>query len=709
MKREAIDGGQPGTAVFPGGQERDPADGRQTMRRDRPTRVLSIAAVAALVAGLYGCGGEGPVARPPAPPPAPPAFSPQPIEVALGSSGSKITLMTEEGGGFTLEGEPFKSGGEVTAENGNAYVLAVDADGAWTAAFVEPRTRVLLGSSGESIAVVTREDGSYRIRRRTVADGSVVQARNGNSYRLSLSAEGEWTAVFQMPDPVTVTLGASASVVEIEILEDGTYRIGGQALDDGDAVQAANGNWYTLSLSATGQWTASYRAETVRVALGEDGGRVKLVREEDGKYSLDGSPLESGAVLEGENGGEYRLALGPDGTWTAAYQAQEQTVPLGTSGSVALWRLEDGTWTNGKRVFEDGKTLRADNDSRYMLRYRNGFWSAMFVPDVVPIEGTNLVATWLEDRSGYRIGTSALLPRDGKGNVTVDGALYHVWKDQQVLHGARFDKEPLGNSAKKGSYRVGTGDLVVELIEDDKDTIANESKTALKVGGGEFSVGQLLDNRAASFEGTNIVAQAREDITSLRDDVQTLLKGFDDDAATVQGLLTDVRANAQKSVNTIFGPGVAVLEETTDADRLLGHFNTLLEALSSEEAFTEATREDGGGIFEGAALTEDRAKEIFDASVSRSRVNFGVAGDTRYGAVGTEARDRGRAVNDLTLDADAAALGVFAYSTIPVTERSRHIQTTGSAIYRGQTLAVSGTELSTRGTSSWKYALATSR
>ena len=693
VRREAIDERQREAALSLALQGPGPIDGQQAMRRDPSRRVRSIAAAAAILAVLCGCGGESPVAPPPVPspaPPPPPAFQPQPVDVELGQSGSKITLMTAEGGGFTLDGEPLEPGAEVTAANGNKYTLSHSEDGTWTATFVEPRTRVALGSSGESIVIRTRENGRFRARSRRVQDGSIVRSSDGSLYRLVLSDEGEWSAVFEAPVTVTVTLGASGSDVQIETLEDGTYRIGDQALADGDVVRAANGNRYRLSISEAGQWTATYRPERVRVALGELGGRVALRRQEDGHYTLDGNPVQSGAVVEGENGFAYELTLGTDGTWTAEYQAQEQTVPLGTSGVLVLTRLENGKWTNFKRVFEDGKTLRADNDSRYVLRFRNGFWSAEFVPDEVPIDGTDLIATWLEDRTGYRIGTSALLPRDGTGNVTVDGAQYHVWKDKQLLYGLRFDKEPLGGAAAKGGYRSGIGDLLPYLIEDDKDTIANESKTALRVGNGEFPIEQLLDHGVATFDGTNIVATAREDIAVLRKDARSLAESFGDEPDLFKSLVADYPSQAQSSVDSIFGPGVAVLKQATEAERLLALLDAVIEALSSVEAFTEATREGGGGVFEAAALTEDRANEVFSASDVRSKVLFGVAGAARYGAVRTEARDRGRAVNPLALDADAAAIGAFAYSTADVTERTWHVQAPGGATYSGRTIAASG-------------------
>lgn len=76
-----------------------------------------------------------PPVQPPAPPPAPEPFQPQLVEVALGDSGSKVTLMTAPGGGYTLNGRAF-AGGEVRAGNGDRYMLALS-NGVWTATKVE--------------------------------------------------------------------------------------------------------------------------------------------------------------------------------------------------------------------------------------------------------------------------------------------------------------------------------------------------------------------------------------------------------------------------------------------------------------------------------------------------------------------------------------------------------------------------------------------
>ena len=69
---------------------------------------------------------------PPTPPPPPPPPSVE-IEVTLGASGDKVTLVTTESGGWTLDGEAFQSGDTVTAEDGRIYVLTFDDAIGWTA------------------------------------------------------------------------------------------------------------------------------------------------------------------------------------------------------------------------------------------------------------------------------------------------------------------------------------------------------------------------------------------------------------------------------------------------------------------------------------------------------------------------------------------------------------------------------------------------
>ena len=121
------------------------------------------------------------------------AFQPQTVEVALGVSGETVTLMTTAEGSFRLGDAPFNSGDTVTATNGNVYVLALE-DGAWTATYVLVEIVVALGASGETVTIARAEDGSVWLGEAVVASGDTVTASNGNEYRLTLGADGAWTA-----------------------------------------------------------------------------------------------------------------------------------------------------------------------------------------------------------------------------------------------------------------------------------------------------------------------------------------------------------------------------------------------------------------------------------------------------------------------------------------------------------------------------------
>ena len=58
---------------------------------------------------------------------APPSFVPQAVEVALGTSGDTLTLMTTEAGGFTRNGDAFTTGTDVMAEaSASTYRLTLD-------------------------------------------------------------------------------------------------------------------------------------------------------------------------------------------------------------------------------------------------------------------------------------------------------------------------------------------------------------------------------------------------------------------------------------------------------------------------------------------------------------------------------------------------------------------------------------------------------
>ncbi|MCY4508252.1 MAG: hypothetical protein OXG35_15045, partial [Acidobacteria bacterium] len=450
-------------------------------------------------------------------------------------------------------------------------------------------------------------------------------------------------------------------------------------------------NRYTLTLSADGTWTAVFvRPPPVTVDLGTSGSSVEIRRTENGSYRSGGERLESGAVLLSENGGQYQLTLEHDGTWTAAYQSQVQDVPLGLSGFVTISRDQDGTWSSAGKQVEDGGTLLADTGSSYRMRFRNGYWAARFIPEEAKIAGTPLVATWREDRRGYRVGTSALLPRNGKGDVTVDGKSYHVWKVDGDLKGPRFDNDPHGQNANQANFLIGRTTDVAALNADNNRTAANEGQTLLRVGGGRFPVEEVLDHGQSVWTSRNLVATALTEIETLRSNSEVLLEQFADEEPFLRATLNGFWEKAQRALNPIFGAQRVSLPRLGTEDEVLEDYDSLIQALSSLERFVAATRGGGGGVFEGAALSEAAAREVFDASASESEVIFGVSGGTRYGAFITRARRAGRAINPVEFDPDDSEFGAFAYSTIPDTVLTASIPTRGIASYSGGTAAVAG-------------------
>ena len=127
----------------------------------------------------------------PVAPLAPRPFQPEAVEVTLGKSGGTVTLMTAEGGGYTLNGLAF-AGGEVESENGNKYLLALK-NGAWTATFQEPSAiEVMLGDHGGTVMITRAEDGTYWIDKTEIQSGGTVTGEDGRSYRLNLR-NGRWT------------------------------------------------------------------------------------------------------------------------------------------------------------------------------------------------------------------------------------------------------------------------------------------------------------------------------------------------------------------------------------------------------------------------------------------------------------------------------------------------------------------------------------
>ena len=384
-------------------------------------------------------------------------------------------------------------------------------------------------------------------------------------------------------------------------------------------------------------------------------------------------------------------------------QSQSIRVVLGTSGSsVEVTRAEDGSYRLGGTILTEGHEHAdvASGNTYVLARGPDGTWTASFKPKALPIAGTDLVAISTETGDGYRVGTESVLPASGVGDVTVGGATYHVWREDGGLHGARFDRLPHGTDAASANFQIGLASGLAVLSEDDRESLANEDRTMLQVGGAGFPLGELLGSGASTVRGREIVREARQLIRKLRADALILMEVLDDDRDAVRHMLERSWNRAQAALDGIFGAGTIPLRRELRPERALRAFDRLAAALSSVSAFREATKEDGRGLFPEAALTAAEAAEGFAAAEWEAKAVMGATRDTRYGAVWKRVRPDGLAVEDLSLDpAEAAGAehGAFAYAVTGDTHQSWQVPQEGTARYKGGTAAVSGTGTLYRG------------
>ena len=676
-----------------------------------------------LTFGLAGCGGDEPAAvvTPPAPPPAPPPFVPQAVEVALGTSGQTLTLMTTESGGYTFNGEAFATGTDISADNGSTYTLTLDGT-TWSAAYKMPEAMSLaLGISGENISIQRLEDGSYQFGDgMALTSGMVVTAGNGNMYTVTLGDDGGFAAEYVQPDADSIALGTSGSMIDVRRNEDGSYSYmdGGQwlVITADSRMSAANGNVYGPLLAPDGRTPVGvmHVAAMQDVTLGALGGTLQLTQAEDMSWQLGGMKIESGHVHAHANGNRYVLTLDAAGMWSAVYQQNMVTVALGTQGSVSLAQAEDMSWWLGTEGVQAGSEVMSDSGNTYTLRYADGAWTARFAPESTAIEGTGLTAMSKEDRSGYDVGGDSL-PASGIGDVTVDGAMYHVWMADGGLAGSRF-----GQAYKSKTYRSATEDAIgindeglrrPVLSSDDPQTVANEQGTHLLMSGppttptemeeGRFSFADLLGRGMASDSGERFVAEAVETIERARAEIAALLAIEDSNINlttvlsgrwdTVKGALDDI-FNTDSQAADEGDRTSAVAMETPDEEDILAEIDDILAALGSEAAFVAATAKDGGGVFdnEHGQLAAKAASDAFKRVKWTATATMGATGSTRYGTVLRKQTADDLANGNAKSKLMTTDYGAFSYSTMSETARTADVVAlTGIARYEGATEAIS--------------------
>ena len=125
------------------------------------------------------------------------AFQGASSTVDLGTSGSMVTITVAENGSFWIGSEAIASGGTVTAENGNVYVLTM-ADGAWAAMF---QAGAAMQIANTPVSAVVNEEGMYVVVGGEGAigeDGTGMVSSGGQNYRVMMYGDGLVGTLYDM-------------------------------------------------------------------------------------------------------------------------------------------------------------------------------------------------------------------------------------------------------------------------------------------------------------------------------------------------------------------------------------------------------------------------------------------------------------------------------------------------------------------------------
>ncbi len=482
-----------------------------------PRALATAGLLAALALGLAACGGDepAPVVQPPAPQPAP--FQPQPVEVALGQHGGKLTLMTKEGGGFTLNGEDVADGAPVTGEeNGLAYKLAL-ADGKWAAEYQAASASVMLGQLGGTLALSQNEDKTWSAGGEALPENLTVPGDNGLHYKLALGEDGAWSAEYQAAS-ASVMLGQLGGTLALSQNEDKTWSAGGEALPENLTVPGDNGLHYKLALGEDGAWSAEYQAASASVMLGQLGGTLALSQNEDKTWSLPGGEAADGALVGDAGGPQYRLAQNEDGAWAGAYVPRSASAALGTlGGTLALDVAEDGSaWLGGEPLAAGREVAGPANGLQYRLAQgEDGSWAGQHVPATQPValggSGRSVELAQAEDGTWSAAGSPVadgaayadslglkwtLSLADGKWAAAHQAATASVMLGQ---HGGTLDLA----QAEDGSWTLASGEPVPAKLTVPVAGYDNAYAVTRDPATGEYSAAYVRDD---SQSGSQAVA-----------------------------------------------------------------------------------------------------------------------------------------------------------------------------------------------------------
>ena len=635
--------------------------------------------------------------------------------VTLGMSGETVTITQAEDRTYMVGEAALGDGNTWTASNGNMYRISAGTSGMLQAEYVAPDPEdVALGQSDETIQLQRLESGQYTLDGQLFISGEVLALSDGRRFRFTRTIDGMWMAEFMPPPPVTVQLGTTSMTVLLTMLETGGYAVAGEAIESGE-VRTVNDRSYRFTQAAGGGWSAAFVSETVRVPLGSQGSSIQITTLETGGFNYQGSTVSSGQSIT-VNGNQYRVTYG-NGRWVGEFVPETINVSVsGTDITFPIVRQENGQYTHNGQPVETGDEIEV-GESTYEISLDNGRWSASTVagPVLIVRAGTRDYITLFRraDGGGYE-DESGRPVRDGSIVRTENGVRYllifanNEWSSRIYFPSTGGTGGTGGGTGGTGGDTGGGTPVVVEALADAIPGARDDAQSFLARVVAPASTGLLSDDQEdaedvsySQYEGNGavqsqtFVSAARKVLEEIANDVRPLVDGSDPEKEVARILLHSKWNDVLAALDTIFNAtdgdnagqrifGERIDEERIDEEDALEDLDDLIEALSSESNFEDELGSSG----EFRAFSEElenMADEIYNAS--EGAIALGATDNTRFGVVvdptGGTATARTVAAGSASASFDVKP---FAYSPLRAARESS-LPARGTGRYTGRTFA----------------------
>ena len=627
--------------------------------------------------------------------------------VTLGMSGETVTITQAEDRTYMVGEAALGDGNTWTASNGNMYRISAGTSGMLQAEYVAPDPEdVALGQSDETIQLQRLESGQYTLDGQLFISGEVLALADGRRFRFTRTIDGMWMAEFMPPPPVTVQLGTTSMTVLLTMLETGGYAIAGEAVESGQ-VRTVNNRSYRFTQAAGGGWSAAFVSETVRVPLGSQGASIQITTLETGGFNYQGSTVSSGQSIT-VNGNQYRVTYG-GGRWVGEFVPETITVSVsGTDITIPIVRQENGQYTHNGQPVETGDEIEV-GESTYEISLNNGRWSASTVagPILIVRAGTrgDFITLYRRAEGGYTDEDGRTV-RDGS-IVRTEGGVRYVLILSNSEWSSRIYFPSTGGTGGTGGGTDGTGGdtgggtpVVVESLEDaipedflnDNVRGDNPSLMAGEEDAEDVSYGQYEGSGAVQSQ--TFVSAARKVLEDLANRIRPLVEGSEAEKSVARLVLGGSDwGKAQEALGMIFTdvtgerllPDLGTNVERIDEEDALEDLDDLIEALSTESNFEDEFGSSGefGRISEELRDLEDDADDIYNAS--KGAIALGATDNTRFGVV-VDPADEATAQSVGTGGTAGITVRPFAYSPLKEVGASS-LPVRGTGRYTGRTFA----------------------